>query len=76
MTGKKDVEALLPVILGGRIPFARGIRAGNWIFASGILATDFINGLAPEVESAGRPLSGQLSWQWSGLEATAISSKI
>jgi len=34
MTRNKDVEALLPVILGGRIPYARGIRAGNWIFAS------------------------------------------
>jgi len=62
MTSKKDVEALLPVILGGRIPYARGIRAGNWIFASGILATDFINGLAPEVVGAGRPLSGQPKW--------------
>lgn len=62
MNNKKDVEALLPVTLGGRIPYARGIRAGNWIFASGILATDFVNGLAPEVVSTGRPLSGQPRW--------------
>ncbi len=62
MNNNKEVEALLPVMLGGRIPYARGIRAGNWIFASGILATDFSNGLAPEVANAGRPLSGQPKW--------------
>ena len=31
------VEALLPTEVGpGRIPVARGVRAGPWIFASGI----------------------------------------
>ncbi len=62
MSNKKGVEALLPVTLGGRIPFARGMRAGNWIFATGILATDFVSGLAPEVASASRPLSGRPKW--------------
>ncbi len=62
MASKQNVEALLPVMLGGRIPYARGIRAGNWVFASGILATDNSNGLAPGVASADRPLSGQPRW--------------
>ena len=57
------VEALLPVALGtGRIPFARGMRAGPWVFASGVLATDFQNGVAPEVLGSGRPLSGEPRW--------------
>ena len=56
----KKVKPLLPVELGkGRIPYARGIQAGEWIFATGILATDFNNGLAPEVATprvrAGKP---------------------
>ena len=34
--------------------FARGIRAGNWIFATGQSATDFVNGMA-----SGHPLDGE-----------------
>ncbi|HYH43115.1 MAG TPA: RidA family protein [Burkholderiales bacterium] len=30
----------------GELPYARGIRAGGWIFASGIMATDFEHGLS------------------------------
>lgn len=57
-----QTKALLPVSLGrARIPYARGIHAGDWIFATGILATDFQNGLAPELAAA-RPLSGQPRW--------------
>lgn len=56
-------KALLPVTLGaGRIPFARGMCAGDWIFASGVLATDFRSGLAPEVSQAERCLSGSPKW--------------
>jgi enamine deaminase RidA (YjgF/YER057c/UK114 family) len=59
---KNQTKPLLPVTLGaGGIPYARGIRAGNWIFASGVLATDFKSGLSPEV-LASRPLSGQPRW--------------
>ncbi|HEV7803342.1 MAG TPA: RidA family protein [Burkholderiales bacterium] len=60
MNSRIRTEALLPVALGGgRIPYARGIRAGNWIFASGIMATDFEHGLAPDVAAAGSRLTGE-----------------
>ncbi len=56
-------EPLLPVTLGaGRIPFARGVRAGPWVFASGVLATDFESGIGREVLGEGRPLSGEPRW--------------
>jgi enamine deaminase RidA (YjgF/YER057c/UK114 family) len=38
---------------------ARGIRAGRWVFASGQAATDYVNGLAPDVAQAERPLNGE-----------------
>src|SRR5215468_1300285 len=55
-----SVEPLLPVPLphtGARL--ARGIRAGRWVFATGQAGTDYVNGLAPEVVQADRPLSGE-----------------
>ena len=54
------VEPLLPVAIphtGARL--ARGIRAGGWVFASGQAATDYVNGLAPEVVRAEHPLNGE-----------------
>jgi enamine deaminase RidA (YjgF/YER057c/UK114 family) len=44
----------------GRIPFARGMAAGDWVFATGVVASDFATGLAqgvqrPELPNAGRP---------------------
>jgi len=60
---KRQTKALLPVSLGrAGLPYARGIHAGEWVFATGVLATDFKNGPAPEI-SAPRPLSGQPRWQ-------------
>ena len=57
------VEALLPAKLGkGRIPCARGMRAGPWVFASGVLAMDEKGGLAPEAADGPRPLSGLPRW--------------
>jgi len=38
------------------------VAAGPWVFASGVLATDFANGLAPEVLRDARPRSGQPRW--------------
>jgi enamine deaminase RidA (YjgF/YER057c/UK114 family) len=44
------VEPLLPVELGsGKIKFAQGMKAGRWVFATGVMAQDFINGIAPDV---------------------------
>ena len=43
-----DVEALLPVTIpGADFTFARGIRAGAWVFATGQCGTDYVNDLAP-----------------------------
>jgi enamine deaminase RidA (YjgF/YER057c/UK114 family) len=55
-----SVEPLLPEPIphtGARL--ARGIRAGRWVFASGQAATDYTNGLAPDVVQADRPLNGE-----------------
>jgi enamine deaminase RidA (YjgF/YER057c/UK114 family) len=50
------VEPLLPVTLKGGIRYAPGVRAGDWIFATGHKATtDFTGGIAPEVVSAALP---------------------
>ena len=57
------VEVLLPAKLGkGGIPCARGMRAGPWVFASGILAADDKGNIAPEAADGPRPLSGLPRW--------------
>lgn len=57
------VEALLPVQLGPeRFPVARGARAGGWVFASGVMATDSKGGPAAELKDGARPLSGEPRW--------------
>lgn len=53
------VEPLLPVEIGpARIRYAQGMRAGPWVFATGHLAQDFQNGIAPDVIGAGAPHFG------------------
>ena len=53
------VEPLLPVELGqGKIKFAQGVTADRWVFATGLMAQDFINGIAPDVLSERAPHSG------------------
>jgi enamine deaminase RidA (YjgF/YER057c/UK114 family) len=53
------VEPILPVPIPGSLArYARGIRAGSWIFATGLAGTDHVSGLAPEVLRAGHPLNG------------------
>ena len=55
----KSVEPLLPVELGaGKIKFAQGVKAGRWVFATGLMAQDFANGIAPEVLAERAPHSG------------------
>jgi enamine deaminase RidA (YjgF/YER057c/UK114 family) len=52
-------EPLLPVELGsGRVKFAQGIKAGHWVFATGLMAQDFKNGIAPDVLSERAPHAG------------------
>jgi enamine deaminase RidA (YjgF/YER057c/UK114 family) len=53
------VEPLLPVELGaGRIKFAQGVKAGRWVFATGLMAQDFVSGIAPDVLSERAPHAG------------------
>ena len=54
------IEPLLPVAIPHtEVRLARGIRAGRWLFASGQAATDYVNGVAPEVVRAHHPLDGE-----------------
>jgi enamine deaminase RidA (YjgF/YER057c/UK114 family) len=58
--GRIAVEPLLPVAIphtGAKL--ARGMRAGRWVFASGQAATDYVNGVAPDVVQAQNPLNGE-----------------
>ena len=49
-TASRAAEPLLPVELGsGKVKFAQGMKAGRWVFATGLMAQDFKNGIAPEV---------------------------
>jgi enamine deaminase RidA (YjgF/YER057c/UK114 family) len=55
----KSVEPLLPVELGaGKIKFAQGMKAGRWVFATGLMAQDFANGIASDVLAARTPHAG------------------
>src|SRR5260370_3864816 len=47
---EKNAEPLLPIELGaGKVRFAQGMKAGSWVFATGVMAQDFENGIAPDV---------------------------
>ena len=54
-----SVEPLLAVELGaGKVKFAQGIKAGRWVFATGVMAQDFITGIAPDVLAERLPHGG------------------
>lgn len=54
------VTAILPTdIPNTPHRFARGVRAGRWLFATGQCGTDYVNALAPEVLQSGHPLDGE-----------------
>ena len=55
----KNAEPLLPVELGpGRVKFAQGMKAGPWVFATGVMAQDFKTGIAPDVLAERAPHAG------------------
>src|SRR5262249_47541533 len=55
----RNAEPLLPVELGaGKVKFAQGIKAGRWVFATGVMAQDFKNGIAPDVLAERLPHAG------------------
>jgi enamine deaminase RidA (YjgF/YER057c/UK114 family) len=59
MSKSATVEPLLPVELGaGKIKFAQGMKAGRWVFATGLMAQDFVNGIAPDVLAERTPHAG------------------
>jgi enamine deaminase RidA (YjgF/YER057c/UK114 family) len=59
MTTNATVEPLLPVELGlGKVKFAQGVKAGRWVFATGLMAQDFVNGVAPDVLAERAPHAG------------------
>lgn len=60
MTDKNaKVEPLLPIELGpGKIKFAQGIKAGRWVFATGLMAQDFKTGIAADVLAERAPHAG------------------
>lgn len=45
------------------MPYSPAIRAGDWVFVAGQIASDFKTGLAPEVVAANSNLSGELYLQ-------------
>jgi enamine deaminase RidA (YjgF/YER057c/UK114 family) len=54
-----SVEPLLEVELGaGKVKFAQGIKAGRWVFATGVMAQDFKSGIAPDVLAERMPHGG------------------
>ena len=58
-TANSRTEPLLPVELGaGKIKFAQGVKAGRWVFATGLMAQDFLNGIAPDVLAENAPHAG------------------
>src|SRR5437016_4200166 len=56
---EKNAEPLLPIELGaGKVRFAQGMKAGAWVFATGVMAQDFKNGIAPDVLAERAPHGG------------------
>src|SRR5262245_58518101 len=50
---------ILPTELGkARVPYAQGMKAGPWLFATGHMAQDAAGGLDPAVEARGLPHGG------------------
>jgi len=60
MNGSGALAHLLPVELGrSGIMAARGVRAGGWVFANGVLASDFRAGLDPRIGDPRMPNAGR-----------------
>jgi len=58
-SASRAAQPLLPVELGtGKVKFAQGMKAGRWVFATGLMAQDFVNGIAPDVLATRAPHAG------------------
>ncbi len=64
---KRGKEAIWPGLEAGvpkpLMPYSPAIRAGDWVFIAGQIASDFETGLAPEVVSANSYVGNELSLQ-------------
>ena len=64
---KHKKEAIWPGLEAGvpkpLMPYSPAIKAGNWVFIAGQIASDFQTGLAPEVVAANSYLDNELSLQ-------------
>lgn len=64
---KPGIEAIWPGLAAGvpkpLMPYSPAIRAGDWVFIAGQIASDFQTGLAPEVLSANSYIGNELSLQ-------------
>lgn len=61
------IESIWPGLEAGvpkpLMPYSPAIRAGNWVFIAGQIASDFKTGLAPEVRQANSNIEGELTLQ-------------
>ncbi|HKO71886.1 MAG TPA: RidA family protein, partial [Bradyrhizobium sp.] len=56
---RSRIEAILPVpIPNTPFQWARGVRAGRWVFATGQCGTDYKDAIASEVLQSGHPFDG------------------
>lgn len=64
---KRRMEAIWPGLAAGvpkpLMPYSPAIRAGDWVFIAGQIASDFQTGLAPEVLAANSYVGNELSLQ-------------
>lgn len=53
------MQAIRPVRLGSAgVHLAQGVKAGRWVFASGVMGQDFATGIAADVLNERLPHSG------------------
>jgi len=80
----KNAEPLLPVELGaGKVKFAQGIKAGRWVFATGVILTGpnepesqtnvsaFLQGLQEAGWAVGRNI--RIDYRWSGNDRSRLN---
>ena len=64
------IEPILPVAIPHTdARLARGMRAGRWLFATGQSGTDYVNGIAPEVDAGGSSAQRRAALQARGAAA-------
>lgn len=58
-TSTAATQAILPAdIPNTPYQWARGVKAGRWLFATGQCGTDYVHAMAPEVLQSGHPFNG------------------